>query len=594
MSRKRMKAQRQKALGRPDKPADKLAAPQAPGGERASKEISKETGTKIEGGARPDRSTFDSVRENAEAFLVAVILALIIRHFALEAFEIPTGSMANTLFGIHAWLKCPNCSTDFNAALQSDPSSGQLIVPYQKVVVYDGRCPNPNCTLDIHSKFNKDKIICGACGTEFQGNPANYRETEADVHKARCPICHLVYDAVIERSNKTGGHKILVDKFAYVVGKPRRWDVIVFEFDQWKNYIKRLVGLPGEKINVWDGDVYIDGKIERKSRYPSIQDVLWTKISDSNVAERGLNRIPAWAELAPAGAGRQIAESKYAQWNEPMKRWSLNAPGDLAVLEYQRGFENYYNYNVITRDGVRGSPSNVQVGDKKVAFTTKVVGAGRALPPETGTAKEKESWVGAEIRDGNFTFQLRVPVGSPPGAPPAILERMTTESGPSPSPLRPPDASKLRAEAAVSIPVGSAARIEFENADDRVAAKVNGKEVLSLEYTSFPEGSRLEDRPTPPSEMAGAHYIRLIVSNAQVELESIQVYRDMYYIDWTNYGHWPGIQLREGEYFAMGDNAPSSADGRYWGSIPEKNLMGKAFVVFWPAWPTNFQCKFIK
>ena len=44
----------------------------------------------------------------------------------------------------------------------------------------------------------------------------------------------------------------------------------------------------------------------------------------------------------------------------------------------------------------------------------------------------------------------------------------------------------------------------------------------------------------------------------------------------------------------MGDNAPSSADGRYWGSIPEKNLMGKAFVVFWPAWPTNFQCKFIK
>lgn len=578
-------------------PGDQKGVKEAPKKEQKNEDKDKE---KAGEDARRERTVFDSFRENAEAFLVAVILALIIRHFALEAFEIPTGSMANTLFGIHAWLKCPNCSTDYNAALQSDSSTGEIQVPYERMVVYYGDCPNPNCTLAIHGplKFKGEKIICGACRTEFKGEPKSYKETKAYSHKARCPICHLIYDAVIEESNKSGGHKILVDKFAYVIGKPVRWDVIVFEFDQWKNYIKRLVGLPGERINIWDGDLYVDGKIERKSRHPYIQDFLWTKISDSDVAERGLSPRPAWAELAPAGTGRQIAESKYAQWNQAMKRWSVNAPGDLAVLEYQRGFDNYYSYNLITRvgSGVHGSPGNVQVGDKKVAFSAKAVGTGRGLARAQGgaAAKEKESWVGAEIRDGEFTFQLRVPIGLPSDSPPAVLERMTTDSGPFPSPLRSAHPAKLRAEAPVSIPVASAARIELENADDRVAAKVNGKELFALEYTSFPEGSRLEDRPTPPSEAQGVHYIRLIVASAQVELDSMQVYRDMYYIDTTNFGRWSGIQLGPGEYFAMGDNAPSSADGRYWGSVPEKNLMGKAFVVFWPAWPTNFQLKFIR
>jgi signal peptidase I len=39
------------------------------------------------------------------------------------------------------------------------------------------------------------------------------------------------------------------------------------------------------------------------------------------------------------------------------------------------------------------------------------------------------------------------------------------------------------------------------------------------------------------------------------------------------------------EYFALGDNSYNSWDSRGWGTVPEKNVMGRALVVYWPFWP---------
>ena len=70
------------------------------------------------------------------------------------------------------------------------------------------------------------------------------------------------------------GDRILVNKYIYADRDPDRWDVVVFKFpgNGEMNYIKRLVGLPEETLQIYQGDVFVrpdsdqDGafKIERK------------------------------------------------------------------------------------------------------------------------------------------------------------------------------------------------------------------------------------------------------------------------------------------------------------------------------------------
>ena len=43
------------------------------------------------------------------------------------------------------------------------------------------------------------------------------------------------------------------------------------------------------------------------------------------------------------------------------------------------------------------------------------------------------------------------------------------------------------------------------------------------------------------------------------------------------------FQLEEGEYYVLGDNRAHSNDSRNWGAVPEANLRGKVWIVYWPA-----------
>ena len=59
------------------------------------------------------------------------------------------------------------------------------------------------------------------------------------------------------------GDQLLVDKLSYRFQNPKRFDIIVFPYKYEENtyFIKRIIGLPGETIQVTDGKIYINGQV---------------------------------------------------------------------------------------------------------------------------------------------------------------------------------------------------------------------------------------------------------------------------------------------------------------------------------------------
>lgn len=84
-------------------------------------------------------------------------------------------------------------------------------------------------------------------------------------------LTYLVLRYVGQRTTVSGmsmyptledGDNLIVDKISYRFRDPERYDIIVFPFQYKENtyYIKRVIGLPGETVQIIDGEVYIDGE----------------------------------------------------------------------------------------------------------------------------------------------------------------------------------------------------------------------------------------------------------------------------------------------------------------------------------------------
>ena len=167
--------------------------------------------------------------------MVLLLGVLVARAFAAEAYIVPTGSMAPTLLGMHRDFLCPNCGKGF--ALGMD-DSGRIGTPV---------CPN--------------------CG-----------------------------QSELEHASSTDGlgDRLLVQKFAYDFRPPRRWEVAVFQnpSDPSQAYVKRIVGLSGETILIWGGDVYIDGRIARKT--PEEARSMAMPVYHHNFTPKDTARYPRW------------------------------------------------------------------------------------------------------------------------------------------------------------------------------------------------------------------------------------------------------------------------------------------------------------
>ncbi len=237
----------------------------------------------------------DTLRE----LVFAAVLYLILRHVAVEAFVIPTGSMAPTLYGNNIQQVCKRCHFPYRQGRgEFEPLTGKEI-----------------------------RTVCPVCGEVFSTYP----------------------------TESTDGNKILVDKLVYQLRAPRRFEVVVFKFPQQpgRSYIKRLLGLPGESLRILDGDVYANGALQRKD--DDVQDAIWLPFLDAT--------YPFEGETPAEGAGptlwapaRGVAPERWDVARDG-RRLEARAGEGTAWLECQRKVKAYTSYN--DRSGAETSPDSL-------------------------------------------------------------------------------------------------------------------------------------------------------------------------------------------------------------------------------------------
>src|SRR5690625_1527911 len=54
--------------------------------------------------------------------------------------------------------------------------------------------------------------------------------------------------------------QMIVNKFIYKFKEPERFDIVIFHASEQKDFIKRVIGLPGEHIKVIDNDLYVNNE----------------------------------------------------------------------------------------------------------------------------------------------------------------------------------------------------------------------------------------------------------------------------------------------------------------------------------------------
>ena len=74
------------------------------------------------------------------------------------------------------------------------------------------------------------------------------------------------------------GEYLMANKLTYRFGEPRRGDVIIFKYSDTQDFIKRIIGIPGDNIMVKDGKVYVNGTQLDETTY--LEETVYTSGGD--------------------------------------------------------------------------------------------------------------------------------------------------------------------------------------------------------------------------------------------------------------------------------------------------------------------------
>ena len=337
-------------------------------------------------------------------------------------------------------------------------------------------------------------------------------EFAAEADQAVCPQCGFAHNP-LEGLLVHRGERLLIDRIPFNLRLPLRWEVVVFvsPADDAGLVVKRVVGLPGETIQLRDGEVWIDGRLAAKPLD----------------AQRCLRRL----------VHQETASSQHWRgdgWNWINQAWSTTAQPDWHWLNYQA-----LDGKPITDD------SAYNVGLTRRLFPVRDF----SLSTEYHLAGDGE--LAFRIADGDRQWQFQLKTSS--GEFELVSE---TESF----------CGEFSTVAKQALHSGEV-QLELSNCDRQLLVVINGRVEFRHELGELDSAS---GTATPFS--VGVR--NLTVSLRDLRLyrdvyytsggESLRLDKQM-----------APLLLGKNEVYVLGDNAPVSLDSRHWGPLPVRMLVGR-------------------
>ncbi|MBN1908691.1 MAG: signal peptidase I [Pirellulales bacterium] len=473
-------------------------------------------------------------RELIESAVVALVLAFLFRTFEAEAFVIPTGSMAPTLMGRHKDVECPTCGYQFTVSASEEVDSNT-------------------------GASTGNWVISGVC-----------------------PMCRHEVDLLDETAYN--GDRILVNKFAYQFHDPERFDVAVFHYPGHAetNYIKRIVGLPGETIRIQDGDLFVKKPGEKKF----------------TIARKTPNKLRAML--------RTVYDNDYVMPEKPLAQ---GMPLCWQPDKAPNGWKASEDWKSFSADGVLSEPTWLHFRYAMPSARPNPANPSGQFPPvddycayNTGVNVNPKlngcppSWIPDVWSDqrrrcgvGDLGVQCSLEVRKPAGS--VVFElvelgrrmqcRIDLNSGE--AVLTIPGMPTFQPVAQTGIQGPGTHEVLFVNADDELRLWVDDKLVAFDSPTTFEPlgiGGDLKLDLAPVS---------IASAGADVGIAHLKVLRDTYYHSMIRglegLREYVDLSLEKDQFLAMGDNSQKSNDSRLWDAphyVPRSLLIGKALYIYWP------------
>ncbi len=446
-------------------------------------------------GGGASRAAWLSTSETTQTLLMALILAFIFRAFLIEAFIIPTGSMAETLRGAYGTTRCPRCGHQFDFG-PSGPAA------------------------DFNAAFIPPvEVYCVNCRWRGETPP----------------------------SMGQPGERVLVAKWPYWLGgpfRPQRWESMVFRapHDPQQTYVKRIVGLPGETIELLGGDVFINGAIARKPEWAQAR--LWSLVVDQAALPADDSSPLRWRPIGAATNGWSGLATRVLCFDSSARETIQLNPA-FPVRDLSSFNLGEFNSNVTDLRIVGELTWRTTLGFFEITLLSGLQ---------------------------NFAVQI------------AADGRVSAERWADGDPER-----RLIATRSIPRTTGRPTAFACAHVDQTFVLTLDGREVIRHAY-ELPTSARRRLRVTGPAS------IQLAGAESAFALRRLRVERDLHYLETMRTlrprSGTPFV-IPDNQLFVLGDNSGFSLDSREWpiaetpawrseGTTPQELIVGRAFMVYLP------------